>query len=298
MSQAPVAPVGLKQRLPWQIKFAAKLLFGALRIEYRTLKRVHLVEHGRMEEAGFARDIFEQHVMGPCREAGITPHGTLLELGPGDSIATGVLGIQAGFAAVELVDAGAFADLTPRALEALFASLGARSPDLAVEARPEQVRARLRERGIGYHTEGVASLRRLPAASVSYAFSNTVLQHVFLDDLEPTVRELGRLQTPGSLCSHSVVFTDHFSGGYLNHRLPRWFMESSLVKRANLYTNRADTATYLKIFDAAGFAVRKLTVDFFGPSEPQVIECSSAEEFRQRTAGRVVLRTLFRLQRR
>jgi hypothetical protein len=288
----------LKQRIPWPAKFGAKLLFGALRIDYRTLKRARIVEHGRMEDAAFAREIFEQHVGAPYRDYGGAPAGTLLELGPGDSVATGFLGRAAGFDAVELVDAGRFADLSAPALETLCKSLAAEPLGLAADAPTDVALARLRARGIGYHTAGVASLAALAAGSVNYAFSNTVLQHVFLDDLAPTLQQLGRLQAPGSGCSHSVVFTDHFSGGYVNHRLPRWFMESSLVKRANLYTNCADTATYLRLFDAAGFAVRKLTVDLFDPKEPRQFECTSAAEFAQRAGDRPVLRTIFRMQRR
>src|SRR5262249_36595361 len=134
----------VKQAIPWPVKFGIKLLLGAARIDYRVLKRTGLVEHGRMEDADFAREILDLHVLGPCRQLGCTPAGMLLEIGPGDSVATGVLGRAAGFDVVTLVDAGPFADLRPAALTRLFASLGATPPELAADATPQAVLDQLR----------------------------------------------------------------------------------------------------------------------------------------------------------
>src|SRR5215831_9440078 len=113
----------MKQGIPWPIKFGAKLVFGGLRINYRVLKRLRIVEHGRMEDPNFARDIFNFHVLEPEKRSGSAPRGALLELGPGDSLATGALGLSHGFSRVFLVDAGRFADLSSRSINMLFGAL-------------------------------------------------------------------------------------------------------------------------------------------------------------------------------
>jgi hypothetical protein len=295
MSPAPEA--GIKQRIPWPIKFAVKLLLGAARVDYRRLKRAGVVEHGRMEDAGFASDIFEQHVGVPMRARGLAAGGRLLEIGPGDSVATGVLGRAFGFDAVTLIDAGRFADLAPGALRRLFAALGAAAPALADGAGESEALAALQVRGIDYLTDGVRSLAALPGGSVRYAFSNTVLQHVHRSDLPALVAELGRVHEPGGFASHSAVLTDHFSGGFMNHALPAWFMESALVKRAHLYTNRVPPLEYVRLFESAGFEIRSLTVDYFDPDGPSSCEYHTAAEFRG-AADRRVLRTVFLLQKR
>ena len=135
-------------------------------------------------------------------------------------MATGVLGRAAGFSAVALIDAGRFADLRPGALAKLFAALGAEPLSLPPRATEEQVLAGLRDRGIFYRTAGVRSLQALESNSITFSFSNTVLQHVHRDELPALMQELGRVHAAGSVASHSVNFTDHFSGGYVNRRLP------------------------------------------------------------------------------
>lgn len=286
----------MKRLLPWPVKFVTKLALGTAGVDYKRLKRAGLVEFGRMEDAQFASEIFNLHVLAPLQEWHIAPGGTLLEVGPGDSVASGILGRAAGFSAVELIDAGGFADLRPAALERLFASLGAESLRLTGTASEAEVLTRLQEVGITYHTQGVRSLRLLAAGSVTYSFSNTVLQHVYRDELCGLVQELGRVHAAGSHTSHSVNFTDHFSGGFVNQSLPAWFMESRLVKRANLYTNRISAAPLLEMFESAGFAVRRLTTEFFDAHSPLRCEYRSARDFRSGIGPRQILRVIFRLQ--
>jgi hypothetical protein len=274
----------VKQSLPWPLKFALKLVFGASHVSYRVLKRAHLVEHGRMEDASFARRVFENHVLAPTRERNVRPAGTLLELGPGDSVATGVLGRAAGFATVELVDAGPFADLQPAAIARLFASLGAEPLALSPDAAPVVVLESLRKAGIDYRTEGLKSLRSIATGSVGHSFSNTVMQHVYRSEVPEMLRELGRVHAAGSLGSHSVNYSDHFSGGFVNHQLPAWFMESALVKRANLYTNRLHPLEYLELFRLAAFDPLRVTVDFDSDSR-QRMTCGTLTELQQTLAS-------------
>jgi hypothetical protein len=274
----------VKQSLPWQLKFALKLAFGASHVSYRVLKRAHLVEHGRMEDASFARRVFENHVLAPTREQHMRPAGTLLEIGPGDSVATGVLGRAAGFATVELVDVGPFADLHPAALGRLFTSLGAEPLALLPNAPPLVVIETLRQAGIDYRTEGLRSLRSITSGSVDHSFSNTVMQHVSRNEVPEMLRELGRVHAAGSMGSHSVNYSDHFSGGFVNHKLPAWFMESALVKRANLYTNRLQPLEYLELFRLAAFDLLRVMVDFDSDSR-QRITCGSPTELRETLAA-------------
>jgi hypothetical protein len=286
----------LKRLLPWPVKFMTKLALGAAGVDYKLLKRAGLVEHGRMEDAGFAKEIFNLHVVEPLRAWQLAPAGTLLEIGPGDSVATGVLGRASGFSAVELIDATSFADLRPAAIERLFTSLGAEPPSLPKAISEERVLATLRGAGISYRTGGVLSLRMLAGGSIAHSFSNTVLQHVHRDELPELLLQLGRVHAAGSTASHSVNFTDHFSGGFVNHRLPEWFMESTLVKRAHLYTNRVSPGRMLEMFESSGFAVRALTTEFFDTGSPQRCQYLSAAHFRAGIGSRRILRVIFLLQ--
>lgn len=288
----------MKESIPWPVKFGAKLLLGAARVDYRYLKRARIIEHGRMEEAGFSRAVFNRHVITPLAERHRVPNGLLLELGPGDSVTTGFLGRASGFAAVALVDTGVYADLRPCAVNQANNELQAGMPVLPEHSSAAEVLACLSRVEIRYMTNGLQSLRELPAGSVYHSFSNTVLQHVHRCDLGETIRMLGRAHAPGSLCSHLIKFTDHFSGGFLNHRFPEWLMESELIKRAHLYTNRVSVEEFLDLFSGAGFELDTVAVDFYDRRGDEHLECHAKSELHFAVADRRVLRATLLLQKR
>lgn len=251
----------MKQRIPWPIKVGFKLAFGAFRVDYRILKKLGLVEHGRMEDVAFARSVFRRHVESTLASQQARPHGCLLEIGPGDSVATGFLGRAADFESVVLVDVGAFADLDPTNLNRLAHAVGGCTmTDSATEAG--DMKAALSAVGIFYLTEGVRSLAALAPESVHFSFSNTVLQHAARDEAPELIRLLGRAHARGTYSSHLVKFNDHFSGGFLNLKLSDRIMESRAVKRANLYTNRIDAGQFARLFESAGFRIVEVAVDF------------------------------------
>jgi hypothetical protein len=250
----------MKQRIPWPFKVAMKLAFGVLHVDYRWLKKRGLVEHGRMEEEGFARSIFQRHVTDAL--GGAAPRGCLVEIGPGDSIATGFLARAAGFDSALLVDAGEFAALDPERLDHQRVALAPMLAPFEISATRAQVVERLARDGIRYETSGVRAFERVASGSVHHSFSNTVLQHVHRADLPRLLAELGRVHAQGSLSSHLIKFNDHFSGGFLNKRLPDGVMESDLVKRANLYTNRVDADAFGNWFEDAGLSIVRVSVDY------------------------------------
>jgi hypothetical protein len=285
----------VKAAVPWPLKFGLKALIGLCRIDYRLLKRSGIVEFGRMEDVDFSRDVFRRHVQTPYVSLSLlVPAGTLLELGPGDSVTTGFIARSAGFAKVILIDAGDFADLRPASLTALRASLASAGiivPEIAGPDVPHD----LEMLGIQYLTQGTASLRTLEPGGLSHSFSNAVLQHVFRDELAELMQCLGRAHAPGTLSAHSIDFTDTFSGGFVNHRLPEWLMESQLVKRGNLYTNRVSLTRYCELFLSADFTVRRATVEF-RDADAVAVDYHSAHDLIRAAESRQAQRAFVLLQ--
>jgi hypothetical protein len=283
---------GMKKGIPWPFKVATKLAFGALRVNYQALKKRGLVEHGKMEQQDFARSVYRRHVTEVMQ--GSRARGCLLELGPGDSVATGFLARAAGFDSAWLVDAGPFATMEPAHLDQLASALAPGLARFDPATTPAQCQQQLADLGIHYETAGVQSLALVPDASVQHSFSNTVLQHVHRAEVPRLAAELGRAHAPGSLSSHLIKFSDHFSGGFLNKRLPDRVMESGLVKRANLYTNRlgADELGYW--FKEAGLHIVHVALDFADETlaSRQVTDLAQLRE----AASRQILRAMYLLR--
>jgi hypothetical protein len=146
--------------------------------------------------------------------------------------------------------------------------------------------------GISYLTEGLISMRGMPSARLRHSFSNSVLQHVKCADVTMMIRRLAALHEPGSYTSHLIKFTDHFSGGFLNRRIPGWIMESALVAHANLYTNRMDLIEMASLFDDAGFEIVSANVDCVPESDESHLNFETFSSLKSGVANRTAIRAI------
>jgi hypothetical protein len=122
----------IKQHMPWWAKIAAKLVLSRFSLSYCVWQKLDLFRHGCMDSPSYALGVFEAHVA----RAGLLDrlqNMTILEMGPGDSIATSIIAKCHGARAI-LLDVGHFArkDLRPYlALCELLRARGLEPPDLS-----------------------------------------------------------------------------------------------------------------------------------------------------------------------
>jgi SAM-dependent methyltransferase len=231
----------------------AKVLLYRLPGGYRFWHSLALFRHGGMERPEWAYATFRRHYDGvDFARKGKDFH--VLELGPGDSLFTALIAHAHGASRVTLIDVAADAsrDLALyRALAAFLEARGLPVPDLsAIDSMP----ALLSACGAHYATDGLASLRALPDASIDFAFSNAVLHGVHRDEFATTLCELRRVLRPDGACSHSIDLRD-MMGAALNHlRFTERVWESDLFRRSGFYSNRFRFGEMLDLFRRAGFA--------------------------------------------
>lgn len=244
----------IKQNLPWWAKIAAKLVLSRMPAAYGLWQRLGLFRHGYMDTEQYALDVFGSHVE-RAGLAGRLAGKTVLELGPGDSVATALIAAAHGARAL-LVDAGAFARLDVavyRQLADALCAAGLTPPRLdEVTALDELLEAC----GATYLTQGLASLRAIDAASVDLVFSQAVLEHVRKHEFLDTQRELARVLKPGGVCSHRVDLRDHLGGGLNNLRFSTRVWESPFFASSGFYTNRIGFDGMTASFRQAGFVAQ------------------------------------------
>jgi hypothetical protein len=245
----------IKKNIPWQLKVAAKLLMGLLRVDYRFLKALKLVEHGRMEDAGFAVNVFERQMKIAIQRFPELAESNLhqfCEMGPGDSILSGVIAAMNGFAGSQLIDVGDFENTGAKAIREIFDKYGkiGEIENVSDENMKQFVKDKY---NIAYHSNGLEAYKLLEDGRVSFSYSNTVLQHIAKDEIVTIFKEVFRSHKEKSISIHSVNFLDHFSGGFRNRKIPERIWESALIKRSNLYTNRLGLSDLLAIAASAGF---------------------------------------------
>jgi SAM-dependent methyltransferase len=247
--------MGLIARLPWWIKLGAKLVLARLPIPYSTWRRIGLFRHGEMNIPARAVNTFDAYYRRAHDRSALAPGFRSLELGPGDSVLSGLVARAYGASKVWLVDAGAFADTDVSACRdtvQLLRSKGRTAPDISNAVTVAEV---LQRSGVEYLTEGTDSLASIPDASIDFFWSQVVLEHVPRLEFARFLQELRRISAPGSVGTHSIDFRDHLSGGLNNLRFSESVWESRAFHKGGFYTNRLRPREILAMFAQAGFDV-------------------------------------------
>jgi SAM-dependent methyltransferase len=212
-----------------------------------------------MDNARYAVEVLDYH----ARRAGLDGQlsgKVVLELGPGDSIATAVVAAAHGARAV-LVDSGSFARTDHVLYQTLAGELRARGlepPDLQGCETIERMLARCNS---VYLSAGLTSLRALESASVDFIFSHAVLEHVRRAEFLETFRQCRRILKPGGVASHRIDLADHLGGALNNRRFSEKTWESPLFVNSGFYTNRLSVNEMLALFRESGFTVEIGNVD-------------------------------------
>ena len=253
--------VGLKQRVPWPAKLAAKIILSRLPVPYGIWKALAAFEHGHMDRPEYALGSFERHWKRAHFEGKKLGGFVALELGPGDSLFSALIASAFGASKTYLVDVGPFAggDLKSyRGMAQLLESRGFSLPGFASARTLEEL---LTSCSAVYLTHGLSSLRQIPYSSVDFVWSHAVLEHVRRDDFAPLLHELRRVQKPAGASSHTVDLKDHLGGALNNLRFAHTLWESDFMAKSGFYTNRIRYTEMIDLFCKAGFQPHVLDVD-------------------------------------
>lgn len=242
----------LSTRVPWWGKIGLKLILSRLPIPYTAWKRLSIFELGQMEEAEYSFRVFNYHwnIIKP-----LLPNMSCvgMELGPGDSLTSALIARAYGVKAYHLVDVGAFAseDIRPyKDMARFLRERGYLLPD--VDQWPS-LRSMLEAFRATYHTDGLASLRRIKDHSIDFTWSHTVLQHVKRSEFGETLRQLRRVMRPHGVASHWIDLEDNLGGALNNIRFNDSVWEAPFFAKSGFYTNRIRYSEMLAMFRDAGF---------------------------------------------
>ena len=165
--------------LPWWLKITGKIILSRLPLRYSFWQRLGLFRHGSMDRSSYVLGLFNEHMARVG--SGDLSGKTIMELGPGDSIATALVAASYGARAI-LVDAGRFAHTDISVYQSMALTLrqaGLLTPDLSKAQSLDDILDACQAR---YLTQGLSSLHLLPDSSVDILFSNAVLEHIRLDE--------------------------------------------------------------------------------------------------------------------
>lgn len=240
----------------WALKICAKIMMARLPVPYRLWKSMGVFRHGRMDGAEYSARIFKLHAE-RAYPNGFPHDAVVLELGPGDSIASAVIARAHGVARSYLVDVESYASKDVGFYQALAASLEQselQPLDLTQSGSFEDV---LQQCNAEYMTAGLSSLKSIPSGSIDFIWSHSVLEHVRKHELADVLKELKRILKPNGFASHNIDFQDHLAGALNNLRFSERVWESSLFTQSGFYTNRIPAVTMHRMFRDVGFKIER-----------------------------------------
>tara|TARA_Y100001936_G_scaffold70123_1_gene69203 strand:+ start:3404 stop:4189 length:786 start_codon:yes stop_codon:yes gene_type:complete len=182
-----------------------------------------------------------------------------LELGPGDSIITSLAAKKNGAKQYWLVDTDKFAYTDLKHLIDTSIDMGIIHNNYNKFRSTEDF---LKYNQIEYKTNGMQSYTEIPSSSVDLAWSRSVLEHIYFENFESTLKELHRILKRNSITVHSVDFRDHLSDSINNLRFNKTIWESHLFRNSGFYTNRLRPSQMIDLFTKNGFDVSIFRQDF------------------------------------
>jgi len=220
---------------------------------------------------------FKDYIETASKYVDLPDHFNMLELGPGDSVLSGVVAKSFGANNSWLIDSGFHVDTNIN----LFAQTCELLPhyipprDIHETIRFDKM---LELFNISYFTSGLDSLRQLDNQTVDFCWSQVVLEHVPRDQFFDILCETRRIIKSTGVCVHSVDFKDHISSSLNNLRFSSKTWESKFFKSSGFYTNRIRPSQAISLMKEAGFNVHVVFCNKWD-SIPLPLSCIN-EEFR------------------
>lgn len=245
--------------LPWWAKISAKIVLHRLPLPRAWWRALRIFRHGGMNRVQYSMGVVQHHLGLMGLDVNLAQK-TVLELGPGDGVATAVIVAAYGGETI-LVDTGKYADQSVAKYRDLTAAL--REPKLqSVELQGcESIEDVLSVCSSTYLTNGLQSLRQIESGTVDIVFSHAVLEHVRHHEFVAVMQELRRIMRPSGVSSHRVDLRDHLGGGLNNLRFRNQVWESEIFAQSGFYTNRLRFKEMTQLFEHAGFSVEVRGVD-------------------------------------
>ena len=180
-------------------------------------------------------DILKKFFNRTLDQVGRSPK-SILELGPGDSVNTAILGAFHDLETIYLVDAGDFASKDMAMYQRNIDVLKKEKQSLNIST--QSFDSMMDSCNAKYFTNGTQSLKDIDTDSVDIIFSVAVLEHIFYDEVETLLKEMARILKPTGSMIHRIDLRDHLGGKLNNLRFSRARWESDLFRNSGFYTNR------------------------------------------------------------
>lgn len=242
--------------LPWWLKILVKIVLASLPAKYKLWASLGIFRHGKMDTLDYPINVFEFHFQRIGQLENLNGK-TILELGPGDSIATAIIAKAVGANCI-LVDVDDYATYEIDFYRKFAHHLHLKGYPKLDLSGVNNIYELLVYCDAKYYTNGLDGLREVLDQSVDYIFSHTVLQHVRKHEFFDCMVQLNRLLKFNGICSHRVDLSDCIDDGLNNLRFSNATWESYIFVNSGFYTNRIRYCEYIIDMERIGLIIKNI----------------------------------------
>lgn len=236
----------------WRLKIIAKIILSRLPIRQSFWRKIGIFRNGGMNQVDYSKKIFFSHLEG-LKKINDVDEPVIMEIGPGDGIASVIFSKIYNSPKVFLIDVGNFADQKISVYKDIISSL---ESELFKEEKFKNfntIEELLKAFNGTYLVNGLDSIKSIESNSIDYLFSHSVLEHISLFELDSYIKEMYRVVKPNGLISHNTNYKDHLGESLNNLRFSEKIWESKFFVNSGFYTNRVPAVEMHKKFTKSGF---------------------------------------------
>tara|TARA_B100000401_G_scaffold437283_1_gene382524 strand:- start:112 stop:954 length:843 start_codon:yes stop_codon:yes gene_type:complete len=244
----------------WAIKIFIKLILSRLPIKNSIWRKLGIFRNGGMHKKDYSKKIFFGHLE-DLKKIRDIKKPVIMEIGPGDGIATAIYSKIYDSPKVYLIDVEDFADKDILIYKEIIESLNFELFEKNIFNKIKTIEDLLKACNAYYLVEGLQSLEKIESNSVDYLFSHSVMEHIRFKELDKYIKEMYRVLKPNGLISHNINYKDHLDDSLNNLRFSFKIWESNLFSNSGFYTNRVPAIDMHSKFTKYGF---KMVWEKFG----------------------------------
>jgi SAM-dependent methyltransferase len=241
--------------IPWWGKVAAKVVLSRLLPSYTWRRKLGLFRHSYADSTGRGKRWHLARFLARHEGLGAGGCDTVVELGPGDTVANALYAAGSGARRIWLIDSGDFASRDMARYAPVARKIKKKYRGFRTEIDLSSREAMLESVGARYLTGGLGSLAHIPDSSVDLVFSVAVMEHVRRAEFDALIAEMFRILRPGGTAHHTIDLTDHLGGKLNSLQFAPAVWEHPLFAEAGFYTNRLRYTEIVQRFRASGFEV-------------------------------------------